>query len=55
MRQKHILTCKLAPLLQFSFLLPRKVWFVYVAMSVTGLSWGAYFVQLMPDLVNVLR
>lgn len=38
-----------------SFLPTKKVWFVNVAMSVAGLSWGVYFVQLMPDLVKVMR
>ncbi|KAL9988699.1 hypothetical protein ACROYT_G003173 [Oculina patagonica] len=43
-----------APFLTF-FLPSKKVWLVYVAMLVNGLSWSFLFVQLMPDLVGIMK
>ncbi|KAL9988691.1 hypothetical protein ACROYT_G003165 [Oculina patagonica] len=43
-----------APFLTF-FLPTKRVWFVCLSMAIMGFSSGTFFVQLMPDLVKVMR
>ncbi|XP_078362700.1 uncharacterized protein LOC144646870 [Oculina patagonica] len=43
-----------APFLTF-FLPVKRVWLVCLSMAITGFSAGIYFVQLMPDLVKIMR